>query len=140
MLIRLLKQFFQTILRNKGQVLSISITLLASILVICFAWWYRSRLAVAEAFPTLPAVTAPVSLEGLATTTIATPTANGIARQAQPHTVLPARPRFEIVKYGDARALAKAIDGNTAAFLVEPIQVRGQVGRHGVWHRPKIRS
>jgi len=100
---RLLKQCFQTILRNKGQVLSISITLLASILLIGFTWWYRSRpalaVAAAETSPTLPAVTAPVNLDGLASRPIATPAANGIARQAQPHTVLPSRPRFEIVKY-----------------------------------------
>jgi ornithine--oxo-acid transaminase len=38
----------------------------------------------------------------------------------------PFTPGFEIVKYGDAKALAKAIDANTAAFLVEPIQ--GEAG------------
>ncbi|MBI5510761.1 MAG: ornithine--oxo-acid transaminase [Deltaproteobacteria bacterium] len=38
----------------------------------------------------------------------------------------PYTPGFEIVKYGDAKALAKAVDANTAAFLVEPIQ--GEAG------------
>ena len=38
----------------------------------------------------------------------------------------PYTPGFEIVKFGDAKALAKAIDANTAAFLVEPIQ--GEAG------------
>jgi len=38
----------------------------------------------------------------------------------------PFTPGFEIVKYGDIDALEKAIDGNTVAFLVEPIQ--GEAG------------
>jgi len=101
--IRLIKQFFQTILHNKGQILSISITLLAGILVIGFTWWYRghafaSAAGAAAANPTLPAVD-PVNLDGLATRTMPTPVADGISRQAQPHTILPAKPRFEITEY-----------------------------------------
>jgi len=38
----------------------------------------------------------------------------------------PFTPGFEIVKYGDIDALEKAIDENTVAFLVEPIQ--GEAG------------
>ena len=38
----------------------------------------------------------------------------------------PFTPGFEIVKYGDIAALEKAIDDNTVAFLVEPIQ--GEAG------------
>jgi ornithine--oxo-acid transaminase len=38
----------------------------------------------------------------------------------------PYTPGFEVVPYGDARALARAIDDDTAAFLVEPIQ--GEAG------------
>ena len=38
----------------------------------------------------------------------------------------PFTPGFEIVKYGDIDALRKAIDDNTVAFLVEPIQ--GEAG------------
>lgn len=38
----------------------------------------------------------------------------------------PFTPGFEIIKYGDIDALKKAIDENTAAFLVEPIQ--GEAG------------
>jgi len=38
----------------------------------------------------------------------------------------PFTPGFEIIKYGDVDALRKAIDANTAAFLVEPIQ--GEAG------------
>ncbi len=38
----------------------------------------------------------------------------------------PYTPGFEIVKYGDVEALRKAIDANTVAFLVEPIQ--GEAG------------
>lgn len=38
----------------------------------------------------------------------------------------PFTPGFEIVKYGDLDALRKAIDANTVAFLVEPIQ--GEAG------------
>ncbi len=38
----------------------------------------------------------------------------------------PYTPGFEIVPYGDLDALRKAIDGNTVAFLVEPIQ--GEAG------------
>ncbi|MDO8630826.1 MAG: ornithine--oxo-acid transaminase [Phycisphaerales bacterium] len=38
----------------------------------------------------------------------------------------PFTPGFEIIKYGDIEALRKAIDANTVAFLVEPIQ--GEAG------------
>ncbi len=38
----------------------------------------------------------------------------------------PYTPGFEIVKYGDIEALRKAMDDNTVAFLVEPIQ--GEAG------------
>ncbi len=38
----------------------------------------------------------------------------------------PFTPGFEIVEYGDINALKKAIDANTVAFLVEPIQ--GEAG------------
>lgn len=38
----------------------------------------------------------------------------------------PFTPGFEIVKYGDIEALCKAMDDNTAAFLIEPIQ--GEAG------------
>ncbi|MBI4716516.1 MAG: ornithine--oxo-acid transaminase [Planctomycetes bacterium] len=38
----------------------------------------------------------------------------------------PFTPGFEIIPYGDLDALRKAIDGNTVAFLVEPIQ--GEAG------------
>jgi len=38
----------------------------------------------------------------------------------------PFTPGFEIIKYGDIAALEKAIDDNTVAFLVEPIQ--GEAG------------
>lgn len=38
----------------------------------------------------------------------------------------PFTPGFEVIKYGDIDALTKAIDGNTVAFLVEPIQ--GEAG------------
>jgi len=38
----------------------------------------------------------------------------------------PFTPGFEVIKYGDIEALKKAIDGNTVAFLVEPIQ--GEAG------------
>ncbi len=38
----------------------------------------------------------------------------------------PFTPGFEVVPYGDAEALAAAIDGDTVAFLVEPIQ--GEAG------------
>lgn len=38
----------------------------------------------------------------------------------------PLTPGFKIIPYGDAAALAKAINKNTAAFLVEPIQ--GEAG------------
>ncbi len=38
----------------------------------------------------------------------------------------PYTPGFEIIKYGDIDALKKAIDDNTVAFLVEPIQ--GEAG------------
>lgn len=38
----------------------------------------------------------------------------------------PFTPGFEIIKYGDIDALRKAIDANTVAFLVEPIQ--GEAG------------
>ncbi len=38
----------------------------------------------------------------------------------------PYTPGFEIIPYGDADALANAIDANTVAFLVEPIQ--GEAG------------
>jgi ornithine--oxo-acid transaminase len=38
----------------------------------------------------------------------------------------PYTPGFEIIQYGDAAALRKAIDANTVAFLVEPIQ--GEAG------------
>ena len=141
MLIRLLKQFFQTILRNKGQILSISITLLAGILVIGLTWWYRGRpalsvFAAARANPTLPTA-APFSLDGLATMTIATPAADGISRQAQPHTILPAKPRFEITEYvvqsGDTVfGIAEKFDlnpqtilwGNYYTLIDDPHQLR----------------
>lgn len=38
----------------------------------------------------------------------------------------PFTPGFEVIKYGDIEALKRAIDDNTAAFLVEPIQ--GEAG------------
>jgi len=38
----------------------------------------------------------------------------------------PYTPGFEVIKYGDVEALRKAIDANTVAFLVEPIQ--GEAG------------
>jgi ornithine--oxo-acid transaminase len=38
----------------------------------------------------------------------------------------PYTPGFELIPYGDAKALKKAIDANTVAFLVEPIQ--GEAG------------
>jgi len=38
----------------------------------------------------------------------------------------PYTPGFEIIPYGDAKALSAAIDANTVAFLVEPIQ--GEAG------------
>jgi ornithine--oxo-acid transaminase len=38
----------------------------------------------------------------------------------------PYTPGFKVIEYGDARALADAINENTAAFLVEPIQ--GEAG------------
>ncbi|MEZ4270092.1 MAG: ornithine--oxo-acid transaminase [Myxococcota bacterium] len=39
----------------------------------------------------------------------------------------PFTPGFEIIPYGDAQALEKCIDKNTAAFLVEPIQGEGGI-------------
>ena len=39
----------------------------------------------------------------------------------------PFTPGFEVVPYGDLDALKKAIDGNTAAFLIEPIQGEGGI-------------
>jgi LysM repeat protein len=137
---KLLKQFFQTILRNKGQGLSISITLLAGILVIGITWWYHNRPALAAiaaaTSPTLPAA-APVSLDRLATRLIITPAAEGIARQAQPHTVLPAKPRFDVTQYvveaGDTVfGIAKKFDlnpqtilwGNYFTLIDDPHQLR----------------
>ena len=39
----------------------------------------------------------------------------------------PLTPGFEVIQYGDAAALEKAITPNTAAFLVEPIQGEGGI-------------
>jgi len=39
----------------------------------------------------------------------------------------PFTPGFEIIKYGDLEALSNAIDDNTVAFLVEPIQGEGGI-------------
>ena len=140
MLTRLLKQFFQIILRNKGQFFSISITLLAAILVIGLTWWYRGRMALpvfaSKTDPTLPAA-APLNLDGLATQVIPTPATNGISRQVQPHTILPAKPRFEITTYvvvaGDTIfGIAEKFDlnpqtilwGNYYTLIDDPHQLR----------------
>jgi LysM repeat protein len=128
-------------LHNKGQVLSISFTLLAGILVIGFTWWYRSRPALsvsaAGTSPTLPATAAPVRLDGLSTRTVATLAAEGIGRQAQPHTVLPAKPRFDVTEYvvqaGDTVfGIAQKFDldpqtilwGNYYTLIDDPHQLR----------------
>lgn len=56
------------------------------------------------------------------------------------HGVEPLLPGFVHVPYGDADAVAKAIDGETAAILVEPIQGEGGVKIPPADYLPRLRQ